>query len=107
MKLTALNEGTFEEKIYDNSETCLVVFSRKNCHVCAEVVPMVEETAEEYKDKLGFYQVDVEEERDLFNRFSFRGVPQLLLFKNGEYQGKMSGMVEEEQLKEKIEEILF
>jgi len=106
MELKSLNAATFEEIIYDNCENCLVVFSRKTCHVCAEVVPMVEEVAEMYKDKLGFYYVDVEKEKGLYNRFSLRGVPQLLFFKDGEYQGKLSGEVEEEQLEEKIAEVL-
>jgi len=106
MELKNLNAVTFEEIVYDNCENCLVVFSRKTCHVCAEVVPMVEEIAEKYKDKFGFYRVDSEEQRDLYNRFSLRGVPQLLFFKDGEYQGKLAGKVEEEQLEEKIEELL-
>ena len=106
MELTKLNEKSFEEKIYDKCENCLVVFSRKNCHVCAEVVPMVEEVSEEYKDKLGFFRVDVEEERDLFIRFSLRGVPSIMFFKEGEYFGKLTGLVEEEALLEKIEEMV-
>ena len=104
--LKNLNAVTFEEIIYDNCENCLVVFYRKNCYVCEEVVPMVEEIAEKYKDKMGFYRVDVEEERDLYSRFSLRGVPQLLFFKNGEYMGKLAGKLEEDQLEEKIEEML-
>jgi len=106
MELKNLNSVSFEEIVYDNCENCLVVFSRKTCHVCAEVVPMVEEVAEKYQDKFSFYYVDVEEQKDLYNRFSLRGVPQLLFFKDGEYQGKLAGKVEEERLEEKIEELL-
>lgn len=106
MELKSLDAKAFDEIIYDNAESCLVVFSRKNCHVCAAVVPMVEEISEKYKDKLWFYRVDVEEQRALFNRFSFRGVPQLVFFKDGEYHCKLAGNVEEEELEEKLDEIL-
>jgi Thioredoxin domain-containing protein len=106
MKLKALDIMTFEETIYDNCETCLVAFSRKDCHVCAEVIPMVEEVADEYEDKLSFYYVDVEEQRDLYNRFSLKGVPQLMFFKGGEFLGKLGGLVEEERLREKIGEVV-
>ncbi|TGE37373.1 thioredoxin [Desulfosporosinus fructosivorans] len=106
MELSRLDAKTFDEIIYDKAENCLVVFSRKTCHVCAEVVPMVEGISENYKDKLGFYYVDSEEQRDLYNRFSLRGVPQLLFFKDGEYQFKLAGKVEEEELEEKIAELL-
>ncbi|TEB10332.1 thioredoxin family protein [Pelotomaculum propionicicum] len=102
MELKKLNAVTFEEVVYDNCETCLVAFSRKSCHVCKEVIPLVEDIAEEYVGKFGFYSVDVEEEKDLYNRFSLRGVPSLLFFKDGEYQGKLAGQLEEEQIKDKI-----
>jgi len=105
MKLKSLNAITFEEEIYDKCQSCLVVFSRKNCHVCAEVIPMIEEVAETYIDSFGFFYVDVEDESDLFKRFSLRGVPQILFFNNGEYQGKLGGLLEEERVVEKIEEV--
>lgn len=106
MELKRLNAVTFEEVIYDNYEKCLVLFAKKKCHVCQEVTPMLEEISDKYKDKFGFYYVDVEEDKDLFNRFSLRGVPTILFFKEGEYQGKLAGKLEEEQVEEKIAETL-
>ncbi|AET66906.1 thioredoxin domain-containing protein [Desulfosporosinus orientis DSM 765] len=106
MSLKQLNPSGFEEKIYDMGEACLVVFSRKSCHVCKEVVPTVEELQTKYEGKFGFYYVDVEENKALYQSFSLKGVPQILFFKDGEYQGKLSGKVEEEQIEEKIEENL-
>jgi len=106
MDLKKLNKNSFDETIYENYESCMIVFSRKSCHVCAEVIPLVEELAEKYQNKFNFYYVDSEEQKDLYNRFSLRGVPQILFFKDGEYQGKLAGKVEEEQLEEKIENLL-
>jgi len=106
MQLKKLNAASFEKIIYDDGEPCVVVFSRKSCHVCQEVVPMVEEMSEKYEGKCGFYHVDVEEDKDLFQRFSLKGVPQILLFKEGDYQGKAAGLVEEDVLAEKINKML-
>ncbi|CCO08130.1 thioredoxin family protein [Desulforamulus hydrothermalis] len=106
MSLQQLNANDFEEIIYDNGEPCLVVFSRKNCHVCKEVVPMLEELSAKYEGKFGFYSVDVEEEKNLIQRFSLRGVPQIIFFNDGQLQGKLSGSVEEEDVEEKIAEII-
>ena len=106
MELKKLNPISFEEVIYDNCENCLVVFSRKDCHVCMEVVPLIEEIAEKYIGKFGFYSVDVEEEKDLYNRFPLRGVPSIMFFNDGNYKGKLAGKVEEEQIEEKIAEML-
>ncbi|HBV95925.1 MAG: thioredoxin [Peptococcaceae bacterium BICA1-7] len=106
MPLHQLDDDSFEEIIYDNGEACLVVFSRKSCHVCQEVVPVLEELEYKYHGKFGFYRVDIEEQKTLFQRFSFKGVPQIIFFKNGEYQGKLSGKVEDEQVEEKISNTL-
>ena len=106
MSLQPLNSNSFEEIIYDNEEPCLVVFSRKDCHVCKEVVPILEELAPEHDGKFGFYYVDVEEQKPLFQRFSLKGVPQILFFKDGEYQGKLAGAVDDEKVSDKITEVL-
>lgn len=106
MSLQKLNANSFEEFIYDNGEPCLVIFSRKTCHVCQGVVPVLEELQPKYEGRFGFYYVDVEEQKTLFQRFSLKGVPQILFFKEGEYQGKLAGAVEEEQVIDKIAEVL-
>lgn len=105
MSLTRLNAQSFAEKVYDLGEACLVIVSRKTCHVCQEVVPVLEDLAANCRHKLGFYYVDVEEERDLYQSFSLKGVPQILFFKDGEYLGKLTGAVDEEQVQEKIAEL--
>ena len=102
MSLQQLNASTFEEIIYDNGEPCLVIFSRKTCHVCKQVVPVLEELQPKYEGQFGFYYVDIEESSSLFQRFSLKGVPQILYFNNGEYQGKQAGLVEDEEVEEKI-----
>ncbi|MDP4161137.1 MAG: thioredoxin family protein [Bacillota bacterium] len=106
MSLEKLNADQFEKLIYGNEEQCLVMFSRKTCHVCQGVVPVLEEMQQQYKDKFAFYYVDVEDDKDLFQRFSLKGVPQILFFKEGEYQGKLAGAVDEDKVMDKIAEVL-
>ena len=106
MSLQSLNLNTFEEYIYDKGEACLVVFSRKTCHVCQEVIPVLEELQPKYESTFGFYYVDVEDEKELFQSLSLKGVPQILYFKQGEYRGKTTGAVEEEQIEEMIDKVL-
>lgn len=102
-----LNANSFEELVYDEGKPCLVIFSRKSCHVCQEVHPILDEIEPDYAGKdFGFYHVDVEDERDLFNRFSLKGVPQVLYFKDGEFLGKIAGNKGEEAFREKIEETI-
>ncbi|KUO65068.1 MAG: thioredoxin [Gracilibacter sp. BRH_c7a] len=106
MSLRQLDAITFEEKIYGNEETCLIIFSRKSCHVCKQVVPVLEELQPKYEGKFGFYYVDTEENISLFQRFSLKGVPQILYFDSGEFRGKQAGLVDEEKVEGKIATIL-
>ncbi|WP_283171686.1 thioredoxin family protein [Curtanaerobium respiraculi] len=101
-----LNSDTFDEIAYDDGESCLVMFTRKTCHVCQAVHPKLEELEEDYKGKFGFYEVDVEEQRNLFQRFSLKGVPQILFFKDGEVVSKKAGDHDIEEFEDKINEII-
>lgn len=69
-------------------------------------MPVLEDLQSKYEGKFGFYYVDVEENKAVFQRFSLKGVPQILFFNFGEYQGKLSGKVEDEQIEEKISQVL-
>jgi thioredoxin 1 len=106
MSLEKLNSSRFEEVIYDKGEPSLVIFSRKSCHVCQGVVPVLEDLKPQFEGKFSFYYVDVEEDKALYQKFSLKGVPQILFFKDGEYQGKMAGKVEEEDVEERIADVL-
>lgn len=105
MAFQQLNATSFEEVIYDNCESCLVIFFRQNCHVCKEVMPMLERLQPQYDGKFGLYSVDVEAEPNLTQRFSLKGVPSLFFFHDGKLRGKMAGEVSDEDAKEKIEAI--
>ncbi|EKQ56827.1 MULTISPECIES: thioredoxin family protein [unclassified Clostridium] len=105
MSLQHINSNQFDEIIYDNAEPSLVIFSRESCTICQGVVPILEDLKLKYDEKYSFYYVDVEEQKNLFQRFSLKGVPQILFFKEGEYKGKLTGHVEDDQIEEKISEI--
>ncbi len=106
MSLVQLNSGRFEEVIYHDGAPCLVIFSRKSCHVCQSVVPVLEDLQPKFEGKFCFYYVDVEEEKALYQKFSLKGVPQILFFKDGDYQGKLTGKAEEEDIEERITDVL-
>ena len=83
-----LNSRAFEEYIENDGETCLVIFSRKSCHVCQGVHAVLEDLEGDYKGKMPFYEVDVEEEAALFEKMMMKGVPQVIIFDNGDPSGK-------------------
>ena len=102
-----LNEKLFSEKITKNQENCVVLFSKATCHICQQVMPILEELETEYeKQPVSFCHVDAVAEKNLMERLSLKGVPQVLFFQHGESRGKYAGIREAEEYKEKIEALL-
>lgn len=102
MTLQQLESNRFDEVIYDNGEACLIAFTKKNCPVCKEVIPLLEDLQAQHKENFGFYTVDVEKSVNLSQRFSLKGVPSIIFFNDGALKGKLAGQIEEEQVEAKI-----
>jgi thioredoxin 1 len=105
MALQRIYGHEFDRIIYDLETPAVIIFTRKTCHVCNEVKPVLEELDVRYPD-VSFYYADVEEDAALFQRFSLKGVPQILFFAQGGVKGKLAGEIEDEQIEEKLELII-
>lgn len=102
-----MNKIMFDEYVKAEKETCVILCSRKTCHVCQALHPLLEEIQTDYADAdLKFYSVDVEAEAELFAGFRLKGVPQVLFFKNGVQTAVLSGQHEEDAYIDAIEGIL-
>ena len=101
-----LNSVAFEEYVENDGETCLVIFSRKSCHVCQGVHAVLEDLEGDYKGKMPFYEVDVEEEPALFETMMMKGVPQVVIFDNGDPVEKLAGNREEDDYIDAIEKYI-
>lgn len=100
-----LSSAAFEELVVEEECPCIVLFSRRDCHVCQTVHPILEDLEGDYP-VLSFYQVDVEEEPALFQKYGGKGVPQTITFQNGEPVKRLAGQREEEDYINQLEEIL-
>lgn len=100
--LTTLGPGEFDDAVYDGENPCAVLFSRPGCAVCARVRPVVEHVAAGLISDGGgwdFYAVDVERAPDLVQRFALAGVPQLLVFVDGELRARHAGEISAGELR--------
>lgn len=104
MSLNKLDGCGLEELIYDNGEGCLVFFHKNNCSACEEMLPVLEELKPQYEGKFGFYYVNINDNKEVINCFKLFDYPEVLFFKDGEYQGKLTGQFSKEEVEEKIKE---
>jgi thioredoxin 1 len=98
-----VTDKTFEQEILHSDLPALVDFWASWCAPCKMVGPMIEELAEEYKGRLKVAKLNVDENVDTPARYGIRGIPALLLFKNGELVDQIVGAVSKSTLVQFIE----
>jgi len=93
-----VSEKDFEEEVLNEEKPVLVDFFGEWCGPCQMLKPIFDELSEEM-DEVKFVKVDIDEEKELATKYGVRGVPCLILFKNGEVFDRIVGLVSKEHLK--------
>jgi len=103
MKPIVVTDQDFEEKIIRSSIPVLVDFWAPWCEPCKIVSPIVEELAEEYRGRVGFATVNVDENPEKAGTFGVQSIPNLKLFKNGNIVDEIIGVTPRDQIKSAID----
>ena len=100
-----LGKENFEEEVLNSEGIVLVDFWSENCDLCLDLMPEVEELAEEYGDQVKFAKLDIQGNRRLAIGQKVLGLPSIVLYEDGEKVEHLSGdEVEAEDIKAAIEE---
>jgi len=97
-----VSDVTFEEEVLKAAVPVLVDFWAEWCMPCRMIAPAVESIAQTYGDKLKVAKLNVDENMKTPAKYGIRGIPTLLLFKNGELKESLIGA----QPREKIVELV-
>lgn len=95
--ITANNE-TFEQEVIEASTPVLVDFYADWCGPCKSMAPALHKVSVEFEDKVKFVKVNVDEAMDVASRYSIRGIPTLILFKDGQVADTVVGAQTEAKL---------
>ena len=98
-----LNKDNFESEVLDSEGVVLVDYWSDNCDLCLDLMPDVEELAEEYGDKIKFAKLNIKGNRRLAIGQKVLGLPSLVFYEDGEKKEHLSG---DELEPEDIEEVL-
>jgi len=83
MSTYIVNDNNFDEEINNSQLPVLVDFWAEWCGPCKQIGPILEEIGESKKDKLKIFKLNVDESPNTSQKFGVRGIPTLMLFKEG------------------------
>ena len=101
-----VSDAEFESSIIQSDKPALVDFWAEWCQPCKMLAPVVEEIAGEYIDKVRVAKVNVDDNPATATKFSIRGIPTLLLFKEGKVVQQIVGVKPKGDITKAIDEIL-
>ena len=91
-------DATFSQDVLKSDKPVLLDFWAEWCGPCKMIAPILDEIATEYKDKLRVAKIDIESNPQTPPKFGIRGIPTLILFKNGIVEAQKVGAVSKSQL---------
>lgn len=95
----AVTDDSFETDVLKSSEPVLVDFWAEWCGPCKMIAPAIEEIGAEFKGKLTVVKVDIDSNPATPNSYGVRGIPTLILFKDGKPHATQVGAMPKSQLK--------
>ncbi|MCH7499645.1 MAG: thioredoxin [Nitrospinae bacterium] len=101
-----IDDDDFETLVIQSKKPALVDFWADWCQPCHMMAPTVEALAKEYGDRLLVAKLDVDANPMTTAKYGIRGIPALLLFKNGQLVERIVGVKPKEEIARSIEQYL-
>lgn len=105
-KIVHVTDTSFEDEVLGADVPVLVDFWAAWCGPCKMIAPILDDVAGEYAGKIKVCKVDVDANEDTPAKFGVRGIPTLILFKNGKAEATKVGALSKTQLTAFIEAAL-
>ncbi len=105
-KITHINDSDFEQEVLNSDSPVLVDYWAEWCGPCKMIAPILHEIADEYAGRLKVTKMDIDQNTETPRQFSIRGIPTLMIFKDGQIQGTRVGALTKNQLKAFVEDVV-
>jgi thioredoxin 1 len=93
-----ISDASFEADVLQSGKPVLVDYWAEWCGPCKMIAPILDETAKEYGERLQIAKMNVDDNRDVPAKFGIRGIPTLMLFKDGQLAATKVGALNKSQL---------
>ncbi|TXH71797.1 MAG: thioredoxin TrxA [Thiothrix sp.] len=96
--IVSLSDASFEQDVLKSDLPVLVDYWAEWCGPCKMIAPLLEEVATEYQGRLKVAKLDIDKNQSTPPKYGIRGIPTLMLFKNGEVEATKVGALSKSQL---------
>ena len=93
-----VTDASFESDVLQPGSTVLVDYWAEWCGPCKMIAPILDDVAKNYEGKITVAKMNVDENREVPAKFGIRGIPTLMIFKNGELVATKVGALAKPQL---------
>jgi thioredoxin 1 len=97
-KVVYLTDDSFQQEVLDSGDPVLVDYWAEWCGPCKMIAPILNEIADEYHGKVKVAKLNIDENPQTPPRYGIRGIPTLMLFKNGNVEATKVGALSKSQL---------
>lgn len=96
--ITHLSDDAFEQEVLQSQLPVLVDYWAEWCGPCKMIAPILDEVSKEYADRLRVAKLNIDENQITPQKYGIRGIPTLMLFKNGNVEATKVGALSKSQL---------
>ena len=93
-----ISDESFEEEVLQSEQPVLIDYWAEWCGPCKMIAPVLDEIATEYSDRLKVVKLNIDDNPQTPPKYGIRGIPTLMVFKNGQVEGTKVGAVSKAQL---------
>jgi thioredoxin 1 len=101
-----VSDTSFDTDVLKAEGAVLVDFWAEWCGPCKQIAPALEELSKEYDGKLTIAKVNIDDNPQTPGKYGVRGIPTLLIFKNGQVAAQKVGAMPKSKLKEWIDSVV-
>ena len=96
--ITHVSDDSFEEDVLKSDKPVLIDYWAEWCGPCKMIAPVLDEIATEYSDRVKVVKLNIDDNPETPPKYGIRGIPTLMLFKDGQVEATKVGAVSKSQL---------